>query len=253
MEIVILGSGTATPSLERNASGLAVQTEKLIFLVDIGPGTLRRMCEAQIDSRLVDAILITHFHPDHTSDLVAFLFASNYAFGPVREDPFYIVGPTGFKGFYASLQAVWGDWIVPKNNRLKVKEMDAETSDGLLIDEVTILSMPSPHSFPSISYRIEEAGKSVTVSGDTDISEGLVELAMDTDVLICECSMPEESKIPGHLVPSEAGAMAEKARAQKLVLTHMYPPCEEVDVAEQASRSFLGEVLKAADLMKIKV
>ncbi len=248
-----MGSGTATPSLERNASGLAVMAGKLILLVDMGPGTLRRMCEAKIDSRLVDAVLITHFHPDHTSDLVPFLFASNYAFGPAREDPFYVIGPTGLTDFYASLQEVWGDWIVPRNERLKIKEMDAEAPDSFSMDEVTILSTPAPHFFPSISYRIEEAGKSVTVSGDTDVSEGLVELAKDTDVLICECSMPEKNKVPGHLVPSEAGAVAAKARARKLVLTHMYPPCEEVDVAQQASGTFSGEVARAADLMKITV
>jgi ribonuclease BN (tRNA processing enzyme) len=65
--------------------------------------------------------------------------------------------------------------------------------------------------------------------------------------------MPEGSKIPGHLVPSEAGTIAQQARVKKLVLTHFYPPSDEVDVAEQASRTFSGEVIRAADLMVIHV
>ena len=76
MEITILGSGTATPSLDRNASGLMIRAAETWALVDMGPGTLRRMCEAGIDARLIDLILITHFHPDHVSDLAPFLFAS---------------------------------------------------------------------------------------------------------------------------------------------------------------------------------
>jgi ribonuclease BN (tRNA processing enzyme) len=253
MEITILGSGTATPSLKRNASGLAIKSGGVLIVVDMGPGTIRRMCEADIDYRHVDAIAITHFHPDHVSDIVPFLFAANYAFGPIREEPFFLIGPDGLDTWCRSLVAVHGDWIVPRNDRLKIRELNADGPDSTNLDRVKMLSVPSEHSAPSLSYRIEDANGSVTLSGDTDITENLVELAKDTDVLVCECSMPEGRKVPGHLVPSEAGAMAARAGAGKLVLTHMYPPCEEADVAAQAATVFSGEVVKAEDLMRIVI
>lgn len=253
MKVTILGTGTATPLLERNASGLVVAAGESLILVDLGPGTLRRLCEAEIDMKAIDAILVTHFHPDHVSDLVPFLFASNYAYGPFREEPFHLIGPTGMGRFYSAMVAVYGHWIVPTNERLLLHEMQTAGMDKLVRGAVEILSAPSAHSAPSLSYRIQAEGKSVTISSDTDLSENLVELARGTDLLICECSMPEGKKIPGHLVPSEAGNVARRAGARHLVLTHFYPPCDEVDVAEQAAMTFPGPITKAEDLMVIEV
>ena len=253
MKVTILGTGTATPIPERNASGLVVAAGGSLILVDLGPGTFRRLCDAEIDMKAIDVILVTHFHPDHVSDLVPFLFASNYAYGPFREAPFHLVGPTGMEKFYSAMVAVYGHWIVPTNERLLMHEMETAATDKLVIGGVKILSAPSAHSAPSLSYRIEADGSSVTLSGDTDLTENLVELARDTDLLVCECSMPEGRKIPGHLVPSEAGDVARRAGAKRLVLTHFYPPCDEVDVAEQAAMAFSGEITRAEDLMVIAI
>ncbi len=253
MKITILGTGTATPVLNRNASGLVVEAAGSLVLVDLGPGTLRRLCEAGIDYKDIDVILITHFHPDHVSDLTPLLFASNYAYGPFREEPFLLIGPTGLDQFYEALVKIHGHWIIPTGNRLIRKEMNAQAPDNFMSGGLLIRSAPAAHSNPAVSYRVEAEGLSVTVSGDTDISDNLVELACGTEVLICECSMPEGSKIHGHLVPSEAGTIAQQARAKKLVLTHFYPPCDEVDVVEQASKTFSGEIIRAADLMVIHV
>ncbi len=253
MKITILGTGTATPRLERNASGLMVTAAGLRVLVDLGPGILRRMCEADIDYKSIDIILITHFHPDHVSDLTAFLFASNYAYGPFRQEPFLLIGPTGLEQFYQALVGVYGNWIVPNGNRLIKKEMNAHALDVFVSEGLIIRSAPAAHSNPAVSYRLEAEGSSVTISGDTDISDNLLELAHNTDILICECSMPEGSKIPGHLVPTEAGIVAERARAKKLILTHFYPPCDEVDVAKQASKTFSGQIIKGEDLMVVEM
>jgi ribonuclease BN (tRNA processing enzyme) len=184
---------------------------------------------------------------------VAFLFASNYSFGPVREQFFHLVGPAGLEQYFAGLVGVYGDWIVPKGNRLVKKELNAQSGDGLSLRGVDIRSAPSAHVSPSLSYRIEAEGLSVTVSGDTDFSEHLVDLAQGADLLITECAMPEGSKVPGHLVPSEAGRIASVARVEKLVLTHLYPPCDEVDIVAQAAEQFDGPIVKARDLMVIEV
>ncbi len=250
-KITLLGTGTATPTLERNASGLFIAAGGLSVLVDLGPGVLRRMCEANIDYKSIDIILITHFHPDHVSDLTPFLFASNYAYGPFREEPFFLIGPTGIKEFYEQLVSIYGKWIVPTNNRLAIKEMNSEAPDEMRFGDLLLRSAPAAHSKPALSYRLQANGKSITVSGDTDFSESLIELAMDTDLLISECSMPDGFKIAGHLVPSEAGIIAEKAKIKRLILTHFYPPCEEVDIAEQALGTFSGEVIRGEDLMEL--
>lgn len=253
MEITILGSGTATPLLHRNASGIAVRSGSSLMLVDMGPGILRRLCEAQIDYKSIDIVLVTHFHPDHTSDIVPFLFASNYAYGPMRQETFFLVGPQGLEKFYRDFTSIYGHWIIPSNERLMIRELDPCDPDSTDIRNFTITSVSAQHSGPSLSYRIEASGKSLVVSGDTDESEALVELAQHADMLICECSFPQHMKVPGHMTPVEAAITAKRASVKKLVLTHFYPPCDDVDVVAQAGDHFSGEIVKAEDLMVLAI
>ena len=72
-------------------------------------------------------------------------------------------------------------------------------------------------------------------SGDTDYSEDLIRLAQGADLLICECSLPEEMKVEGHLVPSLAGRIASEAGCRKLLLVHLYPECEGRDIRALAA------------------
>jgi len=222
-------------------------------LVDMGPGVLRRLLDANIDPKTIDFILITHFHPDHLSDLVPFLFASNYAYGDLRKEPFHMIGPLGAEAFYESLVGVFGDWIVPTGNRRIGKEVSATAPDLMEFGDLTIRSAPANHHFPSVSYRIQSGDKSITISGDTDFSDALISLALGSDLLVCEASFPDAMKRKGHLTPSEAGVIASGARVRKLILTHFYPPCDEHDVVGEAARRFDGEICKAEDLMEIAV
>jgi ribonuclease BN (tRNA processing enzyme) len=253
MKLTILGSGTATPSLHRNSSGLFIQTPDLKIIVDMGAGTLRRMCEAGIDYREIDVIALTHFHPDHVTDFISFLFASNYAYGPMRTSPFSVIGPIGLEQFYARLVELFGKWIVPSQDRLIMKEMSVTSLDSFEIGGVIIKSAPAAHSSPALSYRIEVDSTALTISGDTDVSENLVRLAQGSHTLICECSMPDAMKVVGHMTPSEAGAVASQASVTRLILTHFYPPCDLVDVVSIAQAHFGGNILKAQDLMTLEL
>jgi len=218
----------------------------------MGPGIIRRLCEAGIDTRSIDVVLITHFHADHVSDVAPFLFACNYAYGPVRSSRFWLAGPQGLEKFFAALVQAYGHWVIPSGDRLIMKELDADNNDEMTVRDVVIKSAPAPHSYPSLSYRVESGGASIAISGDTDVSDHLVALAESTDILICECSLPERLKAPGHLTPSEAGAIAQGARAKRLILTHFYPPCDEADVVQEAAREFSGEIIKAHDHLVVE-
>ena len=253
MKITILGSGTGTPQLARNSSGLYIQSSKVKAIVDMGAGTLRRMCEAKIDYREIDLIALTHFHPDHVTDFISFLFASNYAYGVKRTGLINVIGPDGLKQVYERLVEIFGHWVVPSDNRLRMTEMSAVEFDIFEMEGIRIRSAPSIHSFPSLCYRIDADNVSLSISGDTDFSENLVNLARDSHTLICECSMPDSMKIPGHMTPSEVGVLATQASVKQLILTHFYPPCDEVDVLSAARANFTGPILKAEDLMTIEL
>jgi len=114
-----------------------------------------------------------------------------------------------------------------------------------------IKSAPVNHIEGSLAFRLESQGAALVYSGDTDLSDSLVELAKGADLLVLEAANP--FKVPGHLTPQEAGRLAARAGVQRLLLTHFYPPCDEVDVVALAAQEFSGEIIKAEDGLRVKV
>ena len=78
-------------------------------------------------------------------------------------------------------------------------------------------------------------------------------MSKNTDLLILECSFPDNEKVEGHLTSSLCGRIAAKANVKKLVLTHFYPECDKVDIKKQCSKEFDGKIILAKDFMKINV
>jgi len=119
-------------------------------------------------------------------------------------------------------------------------------------DLFRVIARPMTHLPESVAYRVESnEGKSAVLSGDTDYCPDLVELARDADVLVIESALPDEMKAEGHLTPSLAGRIGREANCKKLVLTHLYPVCDSVDIVEQCKKEYGGELLIAEDLMEI--
>ena len=247
-ELVVLGSGTGIPSLRRGSPSLALLSGNSKVLIDSGSGTLRRMLEARLTYLDIDLLLYTHIHPDHVADLVPFLFACKYSDHPRQKDLRCAGGP-GFRHHVGQLEKVYGPWIESQSYRLIVDEI---LEKPLLFQGLRISSRPMAHMAESVGFRIElKEGRTVTISGDTDYCENLVELAWQVDLLVLECSFPDGKKVEGHLTPSLAGRIALESRCKKLLLTHLYPVCDEVNTLGQCRRTFGGEVILAEDLMRL--
>ncbi len=249
-ELIVIGSGTGIPSLRRGSPGLVVLSDSSVLLIDSGPGALRRMLEAGITYQDPDLLLYTHIHPDHVSDLVPILFACKYAEFP-REKELLCIGGPGFRSYFEKLKKLYGSWIEPQSYRLTIKEISEEV---LLYRDVKILSGPVAHIPESVAYRIEfNGGKSIAVSGDTDYCQNMIDLSFEVDLLVLECAFPDGRKVQGHLTPSLAGRIASESRCKKLLLTHLYPVCDQVDIQKECERVFKGEIVVSEDLMKIRV
>jgi ribonuclease BN (tRNA processing enzyme) len=197
----------------------------------------------------IDVLALSHFHPDHVGDLAPFLFASRYALGYTRKEPFLLLAARGFQEFYRHLKGAFGQWVEPPPGLMDLRELDPAGTEEVALGELLIKSAAVNHTEASLAYRLEVGGKALVYSGDTDESDSLVELARDADLLVLECANP--FKVPGHLTPPEAGRLAARARVRRLVLSHFYPPCDEVDVAARAAAEFQGEIIKAEDGMRI--
>ena len=249
-QLIIIGSGTGIPSLRRASPGLVIISDNTHILIDSGPGALRKMLEAGIAYLDLDLILYTHLHPDHVADLVAILFASKYGDLP-RERDLLCAGGEGFKSYFEKLKTLYGSWVEPKSYQLTIKEL---SKDPLLYRGIKVLSKPIAHLPNSVGYRIElKDGKSVAVSGDTDYCQNIIDLGFEVDLLVLECSFPDGKKVEGHLTPSLAGRIALESRCKKLLLTHLYPVCDQFDILNQCRQVYQGEIVVGEDLMKIQI
>ncbi len=251
--VTILGSGTCVPSLQRSSCSVLMHIGANRLLFDSGPGTMRRLLETDTTIFDLNYIFYSHFHPDHSAELVPLIFATKYSNGTQRQSPLMIAAGRGFSEFFDGLKAVYGKWIELAPGLLDFVELNNTSQDSMDFPAFRVKSAPVEHNPESIAYRITSAdGSSVVYSGDTDYSENLIELAKDADLLICESAQPDSLQVKGHLTPSMAGEIATRAAVRKLVLTHFYPSCENVDVARQCRKTYSGPLLLAEDLMQIE-
>ncbi|MBU2490123.1 MAG: ribonuclease Z [Proteobacteria bacterium] len=253
MRATVLGSGTCVVRVRRASSCVWVRVGGSQILLDTGMGALRRLAEAGGDPGEITHLFYSHLHPDHTAEFAPFLFAGKYPAGLARKKPFTVAGARGFSDFYKGLQTAWGHWIVPDEGMMTLQEVDADTPDRLDFPDFSVETFPMAHTPQSIGFRITAGGGILAYSGDTDVCGNLVSLARDADLFFCECSTPDGQKVEGHLTPSLAGAAAAEAGAKHLVLYHLYPECDETDIAAQAASAFKGKITVAEDLMEFSV
>jgi len=250
--ITILGTGTCVPSLDRSSCAVLIEIREEKLLLDAGPGTMRRLLENGTSIMDISHIFLSHFHPDHSGELVSFIFASKYAGLPVRKTPLTLVAGMGFESFFEKLKGAYGRWITMDPENLKIHELDNTAGDCFKSENFSVESLPMQHNDESIGYRIKSPrGTTVVYTGDTDVCDNLVTLAREADLMICESSFPDEMKKSGHLTPSQAGEIAERASVKCLMLTHFYPECDDADIEKQCRKTYNGHLILAEDLVKI--
>ncbi len=248
MEIYVVGSGTGIPSLKRGSPSLLVQAGGKNIVIDTGAGSLRELLQLGVSYLDVDYLCYTHTHPDHTADLVPFLFSCKHG-EACRQKELKIIGGKGFKDFFDALTAVYGKWIVPQTYSINITEL---VDASLTVEGFRLQTKPMKHITSSIGLRIEAGGgKSITISGDTDYCPELVTLATRTDLLVLECSFPDEKNVVGHLTPALAGKIASESGCNRLLLIHFYPSCDNYDILAECRRQFQGEIIVGEDLKKI--
>jgi ribonuclease BN (tRNA processing enzyme) len=250
LDLVILGSGTAAPSRRRGAPGYLVQAGREQVLLECGAGTLDRLVRQGGDPRRLDRVVLTHHHLDHFGEIGHLLFAARLP-GHGRRRPLTVAGSGPLLDVLQRYREPFGRWLEPREFTLRLHDLDVAPLEG---DGYRLTAHPVAHIESSRALRIEdEDGAVLAFSGDTDVCDGVVTAAAAADLFLAEASFPEGSKQPGHLVPSEAGALAARAGARRLLLTHFYPECDEHDAVTPAARAFGGEVLVAEDGMRVSI
>jgi len=246
MKLIVLGSGTCVPSLTRSAPAYYLEAEARKILVDCGSGTLLQLEKIHRSYKDIDAVFVTHPHPDHVAGIMPLIHALLATPLFKREKDLFLIGPKGFKKFYEKCVAsIMGK---PKTFSIQIIEIE----DKLDYPPFQIFTAGTVHSENSIAFRFEHRGKSVVITGDTDYDEGIIELSRDSDLLIADCSFPEFMKARGHMTPRECGLVAQKAGVKKLLLSHLHTlPVTDNDRLRECQQVFNGDVSLAEDFLEI--
>jgi len=254
MELTIIGSGTTIPLAYRGSPSLMISIDGDHILFDMGPGTVRQLARTGLNISSISHIFFTHFHPDHISDLVHFLFTKKSPSIPQRDEPVMVSGPHGLGRFIHRLQEAYAPHLDLPSGIIEIGELGTNGKFVNNYKKFKIITAPVKHASESIAYRLEtRKGRSIVYSGDTAFCDEIVELSRGADLLILEASFPDGQDVPGHLTPSRAGHIAALANVKRLLLTHLYPECLETDIASQCRIHYAGDLTIGTDLLQVRL
>lgn len=242
MTFYLLGTGAAVSDPHRTTTMLAVEEAGRFVLVDCGGDAFQRVLAAGLDPANLDAVILTHEHPDHVSGY-PLLIEKLWLFG--RREPIPVYGPAPTlhlaRTLFGAFTTDRWDGLPDREYNDVVLEPDVEV---LRTDDLSITATPVDHPVPTIGLRFESSDGSVLAySCDTAKSHAVVELARNAHVLIHEAC----GAIPHvHSSPEEAAETAAKAGAGRLILVHLPPAVTDDDLVDARrifERTELGEEL----------
>ncbi|HWX39666.1 MAG TPA: MBL fold metallo-hydrolase [Blastocatellia bacterium] len=270
--IVMLGTGTPVTDPDRSGPAVAVTVDGLPYIVDCGPGVVRRAAaaykkgEAALKVSNLKTLFITHLHSDHT------LGYSDMILSPAvlhRGAPLEVFGPPGIKSMTDHLMAAYQEDIKIRINGLEHGDAAAyrvnvhEIKPGTVFknDAVTVTAFPVKHGSwaYAFGYRFETRDKTVVISGDTAPAESIIENCRGCDVLIHEVYSKEGfDRLPAedrryhssfHTSSLELAALASKARPRLLILYHqLFFRSSEESLLREVRGAYSGKVVSAHDL-----
>lgn len=204
--------------------------------VDMGSGTLNRLMDVMAPEDL-DAVIVTHLHPDHCVDLMA--LRVYMVWGPGRGRRLRVIGPPGLRERLVDFSGSEG-W----DGAFAFEELAAGGGEVELGGDVVVTHREVPHLPPTHAVRFDHGGAAICLGADCAPNDALPELAAGCDLLVCECSFGAEAVPEGlpHLNGRAAGAMAAAAGAGRLLLVHGQPEFDRRDAVAQAAAEFGGPV-----------
>lgn len=246
MKLTVIGSGTISLSPTRGCAGYLVEAGEHRILLDCGPGAAHTMARHGLDWWGITHVVLSHWHLDHIGDVPTLVFAWRHARLAGRAAPLVVVGPAGTGALITRWAAALGAWLAEPGFPLQV----IEPALGEPLDlggGVVLTSRSVPHTEESVAYSLEHEGKRLVYTGDTGHDPSLGAWAAGCDLLLAECSLPDSMPVPIHLTPSETAALATAAAPGVLVVTHMYPPLEGIDLRAELGARWAGPVVIATD------
>lgn len=247
IEVIVLGGSGTFPAPGAACSGYLFRSGGTTLWVDAGPGTFANL-QRHIDPGAVDAIVLTHMHLDHVTDLFPYSYWKR--FGPGKAAPVMDVYAPAGSGEYLG-QLAGGDPTF--EGTLQFKEIDSTLIQE--IGEFELRFARTRHPVETYAVRALAKNHTIAYTSDTGPSRPVTDFVWGANLLIAEASNQQGSKETAdlHMSAAEAGEMAAQACVTQLALTHIVAGLDPRVSIEQASRTFRGEVHTTSDNLRLIV
>ena len=253
MRVTVLGKSPSWQDAGGACSGYLVQEEGTRLLLDCGNGVFAKL-RRHLDYVDLDAVVLSHLHADHFLDLVPYSYALTYA---PRQQPVPVHtwpgtdaparpalhAPPGARDTFRRVVGAWG------NEDLIEKAFDLreyDPAEELQVGSLRLRFCEVPHFVPTCAIELSSTngGGRFVYGADSAPTEKLVSFADGADLLMVEGTLPrpEREGPRGHLTPWEAGEHAARARAARLVITHVSDELGDDWAREEAERGYGGAV-----------
>jgi ribonuclease BN (tRNA processing enzyme) len=243
--LTVLGCSGSVPGPNAPTSGYLLESEGFLLGLELGHGTLATLMAIR-DPLDMDALVFSHLHPDHCADFAALTVLRRYHPAPSRDArthrlPVYAPSeaPSRFVAAYSPDEAERAI-----EDLSDVYEFRALTESTVHIGPFEVRSIRAVHPCESYSFRFSSGGRSIAYTGDTGAFDRLADLASGVDVLLSEASWTHADDRPPelHMSGTEAGELAKRSDAARLLLTHLSPFSDSQAILSEARAAFPGEI-----------
>ena len=249
MILTVLGASGTYPRPGGACNGFLLREGGYSLVVELGNGCLSNLLK-EVELTAVGAVLITHMHIDHFGDLYPLYYALR--FHPQKPWGLRLLLPAGGLELMGRILGLEAREYLPRVFR------EERLVDGKVyqLGKMAVRAFPTRHPVEGYAVRVEGEGWSLAYSSDTSPTPALEEAARDTDLFICEATLPDayrEEASHGHLTSRQAGEAARRAGARRLLLTHIWPTFDPGQVLAEAAEAFGGEVELAREGMHVRL
>jgi ribonuclease BN (tRNA processing enzyme) len=236
-KLTILGTGTCQLDPARAASSVLIETGISRVLFDIGRGICLRLSELGLKNDDIEHVVISHFHPDHVSDLIPFLHAASWSRSDPRTRDLFIYGPSGIKELVSKFIALFGPNELTREH-FKVNVI--ELVDGSnIIANYNFNFVPLPPA-GNHGLQFQFGSKLIALTGDSHFHQAEIDFLKASEIAVIDS---------GHLKPIEIVELACASQPSLLICSHLYRELDAMELEQQArNKGFLGRIQVAKDL-----